>query len=215
MLRSLWLFAFLALSSRAVASPVAVTLFGNLGAPAGSSTLFDNQNYQISFTIPDPHAPTTVFEPIGGVGQTSAAYRVPARLSVPGIGLELMNPVDVIYNSQEPVGNWMNIMTFTGLPVGDFMVVTPVRTLSGVLLWNALAGSLGTPEITLLNAEPAYARFFLEQNTPNIGPVPIAVYENGASAITAMEIPEPATVLLVGAGLLTVWRAPRRPANRC
>jgi hypothetical protein len=62
-------------------------------------------------------------------------------------------------------GKWLNIFTFTGLPMGDFMVLSPFQINSGEL-WNGLAGVLGTPVITPLNAAPGTGLWHLEQNTP-------------------------------------------------
>jgi hypothetical protein len=181
----------------AFAGPIAVTLSGNFGAPQGGSSVFDNQNYSVSFLIPDQSLPSAT---TCCVAQISATYDVNARLGVPGIGVALDAAVQVTYNSQLPLGKWLNIFTFTGLPVGDFMVLTPFQVNSGEL-WNGLAGTLGTPEITLLNGAPGTGIWHLEQNTPNMGPIPIAGYANGAMTITASEVPEPAPVWLLAAAL--------------
>ncbi|SRR6266849_4191183 len=115
-------------------------------------------------------------------------------LAVPGIGWSLDDAVQAQYISQLPLGKWLNISSFTGLPVGDLMVLTRFQINSGDL-WNGLAGVLGTPGITPLNDTPGTARFFLEQST-GMGLIPIAVYPNGVVTITAAEVPEPAPVLL-------------------
>jgi hypothetical protein len=123
-------------------------------------------------------------------------------LAVPGIGLSLDDAVQAQYISQSPLGKWLNIFSFTGLPVGDLMVLTPFQINSGDL-WNGLAGALGTPGITLLNDTPGTARFFLEQST-GMGLIPIAVYPNGVVTITAAEVPEPAPVWLLAVALLAL-----------
>jgi hypothetical protein len=50
-------------------------------------------------------------------------------------------------------------------------------------LWNGLAGALGTPVIARLDNPPGTGVWHLEQNTPNMGPIPIAVYANGAMSV--------------------------------
>jgi hypothetical protein len=142
-------------------------------------------------------------------GQTEADYAVLAELQVPGLGLTLDRNVTVGYIYQLPLGQWINIFSFTGLPVGDFMVVTPLQVNSGQL-WNGLAASLGTPVITPLSNAPGTARFFLEQNTSNQGPIPIAIYDQGAMTITAAAIPEPQTLWLCSGGLLLIVMTYRR-----
>jgi hypothetical protein len=214
MLCSASLLALLAFSSRALAGPIAITIEGNFGAPLGGSSIFDSQNYRIAFDIVDPHAPSvSTYAP--QFSMISVSYHVPVHLSVPGIGLSLDNVVDVQYLSQPPLGIWMNVMTFTGLPVGDFMVLTPLQTLNATPLWNALVDPIGQPEITLLNHEPVSTRYFLEQSVPNQGAMPLAFYENGPATITAAGVPESATVtLLAGAlGVLLSLRAGTRSRN--
>lgn len=197
--------AFLLATTVLCAGPINVSIAGNFGPPSTGSSVFDNQNYFITFMIADPHSPDMAFDAPGGIGQVSATYHVPVLLAVPGLGFSVMNPMDVSYIKQAPLGIWMNIFTFTGLPVGDFMVVTPLQTISGVPLWNGLAGSLGQPEINFLNAEPSSTRFFLEQNVPNMGALPIAVYDNGRSSITVIavdSVPEPSTISVAPAAVL-------------
>jgi hypothetical protein len=191
------------------ADSIAVTLSGNFGAPQGGSSVFDNQNYIVSFLISDSASPS---ETTCCLSQISATYDVTANLSVPGIGLSLDDAVQVQYNSQLPLGKWLNIFGFTGLPVGDQLLLTPFQVNSGEL-WNGLAGAFGTPVITLLNDEPGMGTWHLEQNSP-MGQLPIAFYPNGAVTITATEVPEPGsawtlTTLILGCVLLRV-RATRR-----
>jgi hypothetical protein len=185
----------------AFAGPIAVTLSGNFGAPQGGSSVFDNQNYSVNFLIPDPSSPSATTCCLAQI--SSATYNVNAHLAVPGIGLALDNAVQVQYNSQLPLGKWLNIFTFTGLPVGDFMVLTPFQINSGEL-WNGLAGALGTPVLTPLDGAPGTGVWHLEQNTLDRGPIPIATYPNGAMSITAAEVPEPTPVWLLAAALLAL-----------
>jgi hypothetical protein len=183
------------------AGPIAVTLSGNFGAPEGGSSVFDNQNYSINFLIPDPSSPSAT---TCCLAQISATYSVNAHLGVPGIGLALDDAVQVQYNRQLPLGKWLNIFSFTGLPVGDFMVLTPFQINNGEL-WNGLAGALGTPVITPLNGSPGAGVWHLEQNM-----LPIAVYPNGAMTITAAEVPEPAPVWLLAVALLLLRFSAKR-----
>lgn len=181
----------------AFAEPIAVTLVGNFGAPQSGSSLFDNQNYTVTFIIPDQSSPSAT---TCCAGQISATYDVNTQFAVPGIGLSLANAVQVQYNSQLPLGEWLNIFSFTGLPAGDFMVLTPFQ-LNSSDLWNGLAGPLGTPMITLLNNAPGSGIWHLEQNT-SAGPIPIAVYATGPMTITAATaVPEPASAWLLAGAL--------------
>ena len=206
MYRLLTLLLVVSTVAPAFAGSVSVTLSGNFGAPLpGGSSVFDNQNYLVSFLIPDPASPTTT---TCCLAQISATYNVNAHMSVPGIGLSLDNLVQVTYNSQLPLGKWLNIFTFTGLPVGDFMVMTPFQINSGEL-WNGLAGASGTPVLTPLDNAPGAGRWFLEQNTSNMGPIPMAIYE-GAATITAAEVPEPAQAWLLAASLLALALSRRK-----
>ena len=74
-----------------------------------------------------------------------AEYQIPTLLSIPGLNFSVVNMVGAGYYNQQPLGLWLNLMTFTGLPVGDFMVMTPLQTFDGSTLWNGLAGVLGFP----------------------------------------------------------------------
>ncbi len=183
--------------------PIAVTISGNFGAPTDGSSVFDNQNYSIQYLIPDDASPSSTF---CCLAQISANYDVIAHFAVPGIGLAVDDAVEVQYNSQLPLGKWLNIFSFHGLPVGDFMVLSPFQITSGEL-WNGLAGPLGTPVITPLNGATGSGTWHLEQNTPNMGPaLPIAVYSGGPMTITATpatQTPEPNLTWLV-AGALAV-----------
>jgi hypothetical protein len=129
MFRQFCICLLLAVSSRVLAGPIAVTLAGNFGTPVGSPTVFDQQGYQVTFVIADPHSPATFVDVPGPLGQVSVTYHVPARLSVPGIGLTADSNIDVNYNDQAPVGFLLNIAVFTGLPVGDFLILTPLQTI--------------------------------------------------------------------------------------
>jgi len=62
---------------------------------------------------------------------------VKAQLTVPGIGLTVNNTIQAGYLNQLPQGKWLNVFSFTGLPVGDFMVMAPLQIASGEL-WNGL-----------------------------------------------------------------------------
>jgi hypothetical protein len=204
MLRFVLVFVFV---GAAAATPINVMLFGNFGMPSSGSSPFDNQNYLITYTIPDPRAPTRYFDAPGGIGQIDAIYDVPGTLTVPGLGLTVVAPVEVGYENQAPLGLWLNIGVFQPLPVGDFLILTPFQTAGPVPLWNGLSGARGAPEINRMDAQLGSARFFLEQNTPNQGPIPIAVYEGPAFMTAAAPIPEPAGfVLLVPALALLAVR---------
>lgn len=197
-----------------LADSITVTLSGNFGASSGTLTVFDQQNYSVTYTIPDPHSPTRFFDAPGGIGQISAIYDVLGRLSVPGIGFSIVSPVEAVYNNQAPLGLWLNLGVFRPLPMGDFLVMTPFQTLGAAPLWNGLAGARGTPDITLLNGEPGSARWFLEQNSA-LGPIPIAVYESRA-AITAASttaVPEPRSIALAAVGLIALICGLRRSTS--
>ena len=196
-----------------LADSIAVTLSGNFGAPQGGSSVFDNQDYVLSILIPDSASPS---QTTCCFAQISATYDVIANLSVPGIGLSVDDPVQVQYNSQLPLGKWLNIFGFTGLPVGDQLLLTPFQINSGDL-WNGLAGAAGTPVITLLNNQPGTGTWHLEQNSP-MGQLPIAFYSSGPISITATEVPEPATAwmltaLIVGCALLRARANQATPAS--
>jgi hypothetical protein len=209
-------FLWVALSAvSASAGPVAVTINGNFGAPQSGSSIFDNQNYVIQFLIPEDASPAAT---TCCLAQTSATYDVNAHMAIPGAGVSLDNAVQVQYNSQLPLGQWMNIFSFTGLPVGDFMILTPFQIATGDL-WNGLAGALGTPEITPHNAAPGTGTWHVELNTPNQGPMPIAVYANGpvtlsAAQVPGAQIPEPAPVSLLAAALVAFGLLRSRTVRR-
>ena len=205
------IFLLLFLNSVVFSAPITVVINGNFGPPTGGTTVLDNQDYVITYTVPDPHTPTTAF----GIPNTfvSAVYDVQAQLSIPGLNFSIINNLSAGYYNQLPLGLWLNLMTFTGLPVGDFMVLTPFQSLGGSPLWNGLADTLGDPELLPLVNAPSYARFFVEHNTLNQGPIPLAVYESGAAFISqTAPVPEPATLCLVAAGLLAAFS--RRQALR-
>ena len=199
----------------AAAGPITVVISGNFGAPTGGSTILDNQNYSIFYTVPDPHSPTsTVAIPNTEV---RVQYDVPTTLSIPGLNFSVTETVGAWYESQQPMGLWLNLMTFTGLPVGDFMVMTPLQTLDGTPLWNGLAGSLGDPELTEFSNVPVSARFFVEQNTTTDGPLPLAFYESGPATMAQIPaVPEPSgleecAALFVAAGFVRgAWVSRRR-----
>jgi hypothetical protein len=206
MFRCFWI--LIALLTPVAATPITVVITGNFGAPTGGTTILDDQNYSIVYTIPDPHTPTNSM----GIPNTwaNAEYQVPTLLSIPGINFSALETVGAGYYDQQPLGLWLNLMTFTGLPVGDFMVMTPLQTLDGSTLWNGLAGALGDPDLTILGHVPASARFFVEQNTTNQGPTPLAVYERGTAFISQTSVvPEPATSGLTGTVLLAIGMVAR------
>ena len=211
LMRNLLLFLFVI--TLASAAPITVVITGNFGAPTGGTTILDNQDYSIVYTIPDPHSPTNSM----GIPNTwaNADYQVPTLLSIPGLNFSVVNMVGAGYYNQQPLGLWLNLMTFTGLPVGDFMVMTPLQTFDGSTLWNGLAGVLGDPELTTLNHVPVSARFFVEQNTTNQGPIPLAFYENGTAFISQTPaVPEPVTSGLIAAVLLAIGMAARFSRKR-
>jgi hypothetical protein len=110
--------------------------------------------------------------------------------------LALDDAVQVQYISQLPL-KWMNILVFTGLPVGDYMLLTGFQIDSGEL-WNGLVDPLGTPAITPLRGAAGRGGFWaVEQNSP-IGPIRIVSYASPLT-VTAAEIPEPAPVWMLGA----------------
>ena len=180
------------LAARVFAAPVSVTLNGNFGAPTGGSSILDNQNYSVTYTIPNPASPDAVTCCLANI---SAEYDVIAHLAIPGLGVSIDNAVQVQYENQLPMGQWLNIFTFTGLPVGDFMVLTPFQLTSGEL-WNGLAGSLGTPQINLLDHAAGTGVWHLEQNMADGGPLPIAVY-SGDMNFNADPVPEPGSTWIV------------------
>jgi hypothetical protein len=134
-------------AASAFADTVAVTISGNFGTPQGGSSLFDDQNYTVDFVIPDSANPSVTTCCLANV---EADYDVTAQFKVPGLGLSLDEPVEVEYNSEPPLATWLNIFSFTGLPVGNYMLLTGFQLDSGAL-WNGLAGPLGTPVINQLN----------------------------------------------------------------
>jgi hypothetical protein len=178
------------------AAPITVLIGGNFGSPTSGSTVLDNQNYSISFTVPDPLSP----DMSGSFGNAAnATYHVPAQLSISGLGFSVTTTVDADYRSDPSttMGMWLNLFTFSAIPVaGEFMVMTPLTTI-GAPLWNGLAGALGTPEVFSLSSAPSYARFFVEQPGP-MGPIPVAVYEDQTSSITQTIVPEPSSMALIG-----------------
>lgn len=211
MVRCVWI--LIALLTPLVAAPITVTITGNFGAPTGGTTVLDYQNYSIVYTIPDPHAPTNSMA-IPGTW-ANAEYQVAAQLSIPGLSFSAIEPVGAGYYNQQPLGLWLNLMTFTGLPVGDFMVMTPLLTLDGSTLWNGFAGALGDPELMTVDHVPASARFFVEHNTATQGPIPLAVYDNGTAFISQTSaVPEPATSAFTAAALFVIAMAWRRFPRR-
>ena len=199
------------------AAPVTVVINGNFGPPTGGTTLLDNLDYTITYTVPDPHTPDSSFGNPDPAFGANALYNVSAILSIPALKFSIVNAIQADYRSQQPLGLWLNLTTFTGLPVGDFMVMTPLQTRNGQPLWNGLAGPLGNPELGVLTAAPASARFFVEQNIPGDGALPLAVYDNGSASISqTTSIPEPATSipLLVSSLGLGTGILRRRAATR-
>jgi hypothetical protein len=183
----------------ALADSVAVTITGNFGAPTDGSSVFDNQNYSVSFLIPDTASPTSTF---CCMFEIAATYNVNATLAVPGLGLSIDDIVQAQYVDEAPIGQWLNIGNFGDLPVGSFFILTPFQIDSGEL-WNGLDGALGTPVIDPLDDTPGSGFWRLEQNT-SMGPIPIAEYENSVATISVAEVPEPAQVWQLGAAFLAL-----------
>jgi hypothetical protein len=211
----------LAFAAAAAASPINVSLSGNFGPSLNEPTLFDNQNYWITFTIPEPHSPTSRY--ITGDGQAVAGYGVrrdmPGVVSVPGIGLSVTDAVVVEYVNQAPEGQRMNMSVTVPLPVSNVLCMTRFQTANGEPLWNGLAGSLGLPEIYPLDAVQGTARFFLYsyQAEPGGFSYPMGVYEMAATMTASAAVPEPSVILLAAAGLLVFSlrsRLSRRFSNK-
>jgi len=176
------------------AAPVTVVINGNFGPGSGGTTVLDNLDYSITYTVPDPHTPDSSFGNPDPTFGANALYNVLTVLSIPTLKFSVVNAIQADYRSQQPIGLWLNLTSFTGLPVGTFMVLSPLQMLNGQPLWNGLAGPLGNPELGQLTAAPASARFFVEQNIPGDGAIPLAVYDNGSAVISqTTSIPEPAT----------------------
>jgi hypothetical protein len=183
----------------ALADSVALTITGNFGAPTSGSSVFDNQNYSVSFLIPDTASPASTTCCMFNI---SATYNVNATLVVPGLDLSINDPIQAQYEDEAPIGQWLNIGNFGGLPVGSFMILTPFQIDSGEL-WNGLAGALGTPVINPLDDTPGSGFWRLEQDT-SMGPIPLANYENSVATISVAEVPEPALVCQLAAALFAL-----------
>jgi hypothetical protein len=194
----------LCLTVQLLPGAVVVRIEGNFGPASGASTVFDNQDYLVQFTIDDPTSPASSSDN-PGTGFSRVDYTTSAVLSVPGIGLSvpLGMPNTIEYTQSLgnlPFDNWMNIFQFYGLPVGDFMLVTPLYTLSGAPLWNGLAQP-GTPAINQFNHEPISALWRLQQIPgPGLPSLPIASYGSGVVTITVQDatVPEASSRVLVG-----------------
>jgi hypothetical protein len=203
----------LAFAAAAAASPINVSLSGNFGPSLNQPTLFDNQNYLITFTIPDPHSPTTGSDTSDGL--VAVRYGTPgqndmlAELSVPGIGLSVTGQVVVEYLNQAHQGLWMNMWVVAPLPVGSYFQMMPFQTSNGAPLWNGMAWSHGLPEIYPLDAAPGRAHFYLEQTTSDFT-FPIAAYEMVATMTASTAVPEPSVIFLMATGLLVISRGSRR-----
>ncbi len=199
------------LSAQLVSAAIIVRIDGNFGPPLGTPTVFDNQDYSVQFTIADP---ASTWSSSVGPGSARVDYTTSAVMSVPGIGgsffLGVPNTVEYIQSG----GSWMNIFQFYGLPAGDFMLVTPLQTLSGLPLWNGLAPPLGTPEINEFNHEPVFALWRLQQiPVPGLPSIPLASYDAGIATITVQNVPEPSAMALLG-GLCVVLVMRFRPSDR-
>ena len=88
---------FLLLTAVVSAALVTVLITGNFGPGQGGSTVLDNQDYSISYTILDPHTPASAFADPGNVA--NATYQIPVRLSIPSLGLSIVNRVAADYRS--------------------------------------------------------------------------------------------------------------------
>ncbi|MFN7922290.1 MAG: PEP-CTERM sorting domain-containing protein [Bryobacteraceae bacterium] len=197
-----------ALAHTCLASPLAITLQGTLQRSGGPATVFDNQPYSVTFTIPDPALPVS-----GSVSpdlaSRSVLYLTLGTLNVPGIGLSVTSPLQVqfIQDSSPALTfhQWMNIFQFQPLPVGDFMLLTPMYTIDGSPIWNGLADGLGTPSLSLLSAKQVYTLWRLQQIPgPGLPSLPLAGFESRADSLTISAIPEPSTLALTFLGLLAI-----------
>jgi hypothetical protein len=66
------------------------------------------------------------------------------------------------------------------------------------------------PELLPLDNAPANARFFVEQSVPGMGAIPLAYYENGPASISQSSTPEPGTLGMLAAGVLTIAALARK-----
>jgi hypothetical protein len=195
----------LCLTVQLLPGAVVVRIEGNFGPGSGTSTVFDNQDYLVQFTIDDPTSPASSTDN-PGTGFSRVDYTASALLTVPGIGLSvplgMPNTIEYVRSpgNFQSFDNWMNVFQFYGLPVGDFMLLVPLHTLSGAPLWNGFAAP-DTPVINLFNHEPVSASWALEQIPgPGLPSVPLTGY-GGIATITVQDAaaPEPSSMVLVGA----------------
>jgi hypothetical protein len=185
------------------AAPMLVTIEGNFGPSDGVVTVLDNEAYLVLFTITDPAHPHEQVA-IPALDYFSVTYETTGSLSVPGVGFFTEQPIVVNFSSLAG-SNDLEFFPFRSIPAGDFLLVNPLRTLSGTPLWNGQAGALGTPVIFPLDREPAFVFWRLTEFLPGLPiPAPLASYQEGTSLITIANVPEPSTSLLVGIALCAV-----------
>lgn len=126
----------------AVAAPVSVQLAGNFGAPISGTSLLDNQNYFLSYSIPDPASPDFVFPMI------QISYRVPVYFSVPGLGVSGTHDGGVIFSTTRP--GEIDIGGIDGVPTPEAIFLLFSLNSGAVPLWN---GDTAAPDILSLNTQ--------------------------------------------------------------
>jgi hypothetical protein len=145
---------------------------------------------------------------------SSVRYTGTGSLSAPGMGLFTQEPIDLQFVNQLD-SMWLNISSFRDIPAGDFILAAPVRTLSGASLWNGQAGDAGTPLLSSLHNEPAFALWRLQQIPPGApASIPLAGYEQGTASVTIESIPEPSAASLFGIGLTLLAAICRASSSR-
>jgi hypothetical protein len=169
----------------------------------------------VQFTIPDVSAPdTSIVSP--DLSFRSITYLTPGTLSVPGLALSVVSPLQVQY-VQSAGDQWLNLFQFSPLPVGDFMLLTPFYSVNKAPLWNGLADGLGTPALNALPGQPFYSLWRLQQiPTPGLPSIPLAGFESRTDMYTITEsaaIPEPSSFLSVLAGIAFGFNLIRRSGS--
>lgn len=208
------LFLLIAAAGAVMATPTTVVLQGIFVPSYGPPTVFDHQSYSVQFTIPDVSLPdSSIVSP--DLSFRSITYLTPGTLSVPGLGLSVVSPLQVQY-VQSAGDQWLNLFQFSPLPVGDFMLLTPFYPVSKAPLWNGLADGIGTPALNSFSGEPFYSLWRLQQvPTPGLPSIPLAGFESRTDTYTISEstaIPEPGTFVIVLAGLPIAFNFIRRRA---